>query len=166
MRVRDCWPCDLSLTSQRQQRSECVSRNCRGGYRPPRRVWTCRKFGQSESSPPCTTAAKRKRVSAQRQEKDGWLRHQENFAKPPKQTQPGWFSFSIHRNTTPASGTADASRYFLDRSATPPRGYARRGIRSSGTILTFRVQRLCCEEVRNSERKSDSVAPGGKMSKL
>ena len=78
----------------------------------------------------------------------------------------GGFPFSIHRNTTPASRTADASRYFLDRSATPPRGYARRGIRSSGTILTFRVQRLCCEEVRNSERKSDSVAPGGKMSKL
>src|SRR5215468_5455348 len=25
--------------------------------------------------------------------KEGWLRHQENFAKPPKQTQPGWFSF-------------------------------------------------------------------------
>src|SRR5262249_61016373 len=25
--------------------------------------------------------------------KEGWLRHQENFAKPPKQTQPGRFSF-------------------------------------------------------------------------
>src|SRR5438094_3299127 len=25
--------------------------------------------------------------------KEGWLRHQKNFAKPPKQTQPGWFSF-------------------------------------------------------------------------
>src|SRR5215831_9805168 len=25
--------------------------------------------------------------------KEGWLRHQENFAKPPKQTRPGWFSF-------------------------------------------------------------------------
>src|SRR2546427_442807 len=42
-----------------------------------------------------------------------WLRHQENFAKPPKQTQPGWFSFWIHRKTTPASRLAEASRYFL-----------------------------------------------------
>src|SRR5881397_972929 len=25
--------------------------------------------------------------------KEGWLRHQENVAKPPKLTQPGWFSF-------------------------------------------------------------------------
>src|SRR5437867_6893684 len=25
--------------------------------------------------------------------KEGWLRHQENIAKPPKLTQPGWFSF-------------------------------------------------------------------------
>jgi hypothetical protein len=25
--------------------------------------------------------------------KEGWLRHQENFAKPPKLTQPAWFSF-------------------------------------------------------------------------
>jgi hypothetical protein len=25
--------------------------------------------------------------------KEGWLRHQENIAKPPKLKQPGWFSF-------------------------------------------------------------------------
>ena len=32
------------------------------------------------------------------------------------------------RNTTPASRKADAARYFLDRSVTPPRGDARRGM--------------------------------------
>src|SRR5207249_7488188 len=51
----------------------------------------------------------------------------ENLAKPPKETQPGWFSFWIHRKTTPASRKADASRYFLNRSATPPCGDAKEG---------------------------------------
>ena len=32
--------------------------------------------------------------------KEGWLRHQENFAQPPKRTQPGWFSSWIQRKTT------------------------------------------------------------------
>jgi hypothetical protein len=46
--------------------------------------------------------------------KEGWLRHQENFAKPPKQTQSGWFSFLFfNRKTTPASRKADASRYLF-----------------------------------------------------
>ena len=60
--------------------------------------------------------------------KEGWLRHPKNFAKPPKQTQPGWFSLCINRKTTPASRSADASRHSLGRSATPPCGDARRGI--------------------------------------
>src|SRR6266487_5817497 len=60
--------------------------------------------------------------------KEGWLRHQENFAQPPKLTQPGWFSFCSHRKTTPASRLAEASQSFFDRSATPPCGDARRGI--------------------------------------
>src|SRR5437870_5127396 len=30
-----------------------------------------------------------------------------NFAKPPKRTQPGWFSFCFHRKTTPASQSMD-----------------------------------------------------------
>src|SRR6266581_3247822 len=42
-------------------------------------------------------------------------------------TQPGWFSFCADRKTTPASRSAEATRYFLDRSATPPCGDARRG---------------------------------------
>src|SRR5437660_2465234 len=51
-------------------------------------------WNQALYSPPCITAAKRKRGSAQPQ-KEGWLRHQKNVAKPPKPTQPGWFSFSF-----------------------------------------------------------------------
>jgi hypothetical protein len=35
------------------------------------------------------------------------------------------------RKTTPASRSADAPRHFLDRSATPPCGDARRGVRLS-----------------------------------
>src|SRR6266487_2659938 len=60
--------------------------------------------------------------------KEAWLRHQENFAQPPKLTQPGWFSFCSHRKTTPAARSAEASQSFFDRSATPPCGDARRGI--------------------------------------
>src|SRR5215470_9489249 len=73
--------------------------------------------------------------------KEGWLRHQGNIAKPaakrkrdsaqPKEkpTRPRGFSSCIHRKTTPASRLADASRYFIDRSATPPCFDARRGLR-------------------------------------
>src|SRR6266480_4314955 len=55
---------------------------------------------------------------------------QENAAKPPKQTQTGWFSSWSLRKTTPSSRSADASRYLFDRSAIPPCGHARRGIPS------------------------------------
>jgi tetratricopeptide (TPR) repeat protein len=61
--------------------------------------------------------------------KEGWLRHQSNVAQPPKQTQTGWFSFCLNRKTTPASLPAEASRHFINRSATPPCGDARRGIK-------------------------------------
>src|SRR6266487_3953821 len=60
--------------------------------------------------------------------KEGWLRHQENFAQPPKLTQPGWFSIYFHRKTTAASRSAEASQSFFDRSATPPCGDAMLGI--------------------------------------
>src|SRR6266446_10767946 len=69
--------------------------------------------------------------------KEGCLRHQENFAKPPKLTQTGWFSFWSHRKTTPSSRSADASRYFLDRSATPPCGDARRGVAPTVALRQF-----------------------------
>src|SRR6266702_2193294 len=78
--------------------------------------------------------------------KEGCLRHQENFAKPPKLTQTGWFSCCSHRKTTPSSllrlrdcaprRSADASRYFLNRSATPPCSDARRGIALDSNFFT------------------------------
>ena len=60
-----------------------------------------------------------------------------NFAKPPKLTQTGWFSFCSYRKTTPSSRSADASRYFLDRSATPPCGDARRGVAPTVALRQF-----------------------------
>src|SRR5438552_15735403 len=48
--------------------------------------------------------------------KEGCLRHQENFAKPTKLTQTGWFSFCSHRKTTPAFLEAA-----LFRVSTPPK---------------------------------------------
>src|SRR5213594_2188661 len=33
--------------------------------------------------------------------KEGWLRLQENTAKPPKLTQPGWFSFAFYFGKPP-----------------------------------------------------------------
>src|SRR5262249_57489428 len=59
---------------------------------------------------------------------EGWRRHQENEAKPPYRSRRRGVPCPIDRNTTPSSRKADAARYFLDRSATPPRGDARRGI--------------------------------------
>src|SRR5437016_12865963 len=55
---------------------------------PPR---SCELIVIRRYSPPCTTARR------------GGCVIKENLAKPPKQTQPGWFSFWIHRKTTPAS---------------------------------------------------------------
>src|SRR5262245_25420017 len=60
---------------------------------------------------------------------EGWRRHQENGAKPPYGRRRGGVPCPIDRKTTPFSRKADAAQYFLDRSATPPRGDARRGIR-------------------------------------
>src|SRR5262245_20676964 len=59
---------------------------------------------------------------------EGW-RHQEKGAKPPYGRRRGGVPCPSYRNTTPSSRKADATRYSLDRSATPPRGDARRGIR-------------------------------------
>src|SRR5947208_13552482 len=73
--------------------------------------------------------------------REGCLRHQENFAKPPKLTQTGWFSFCSYRKTTPSSRSADASRYFLDRSATPPCSDARRGVTLDCNLFTAPLAR-------------------------
>src|SRR2546425_68028 len=42
-----------------------------------------------------------------------------------------------HRKTTPSSRSTDASRYFLDRSATPPCGDARRGVAPTVALRQF-----------------------------
>src|SRR2546423_969501 len=60
--------------------------------------------------------------------KEGWLRHQENFAQRPKQKQPGWFSVCSQSENHPGLASAEASRNFIDRSASPPCSDARRGI--------------------------------------
>src|SRR6266516_7023330 len=54
-------------------------------------------------SPPCITAAKRKRGSAQPQKKRGRLRHQENAAKPPQPDAAGvvFLLFSIGKPPRP-----------------------------------------------------------------
>src|SRR6266446_10729826 len=88
-------------------------------------------------SPPCITAAERKRDSAQPKAKEGWLHRQENVAKLPKPMQTGWFSLPCHRKTTPSSRSAEASRYLFDRSATPPCGDARRGMAIFQFVHTF-----------------------------
>src|SRR5213593_3280833 len=72
---------------------------------PPRR---CELIVIRRYSPPCTTARR------------GGCVIKENFAKPPKQTQPGWFSFSTHLQSPPAYQPAHASQYFLNRPYSPP----------------------------------------------
>src|SRR5438105_10778914 len=68
--------------------------------------------------------------------KEGWLRHQENVAQQPKPTQPGWFSFCFRSENHPVRANAEASRYFLDRTATPPCGDARRGVSLDSNSFT------------------------------
>src|SRR5205823_8621689 len=79
--------------------------------------------------------------------KEGWLRHQENVAQQPKPTQPGWFSFCFQSENHPVRANAEASRYFLDRTATPPCGDARRGVsldsNSFTPSMTATAQFLC-----------------------
>src|SRR5437870_3500751 len=68
--------------------------------------------------------------------KEGCLRHQENVAQQPKPTQPGWFSFCFQSENHPVRANAEASRYFLDRTATPPCGDARRGVSLDSNSFT------------------------------
>src|SRR5262245_30743875 len=49
-------------------------------------------------------------------------------------TPPGWCSLSRRSEHHPVLAKADAARYFLDRSATPPRGDARRGFAFSKMV--------------------------------
>ena|SRR2546425_10048956 len=45
--------------------------------------------------------------------KEGWLRHQKNFAKPPKPTQPGWFSFLYPSENHPGLAISGCCATFL-----------------------------------------------------
>src|SRR5262249_61503303 len=45
----------------------------------------------------------------------------------------------LHRKTTPASRSAEASRYLFNRSATPPCGDARRGMRAGSSQVMIEV---------------------------
>src|SRR5262249_18704357 len=62
--------------------------------------------------------------------KEGWLRHQELVRSHQSRRRRGGFPFA-DRKTTLSSLSEEASRHFLDRSATPPCGDARRGIPAS-----------------------------------
>src|SRR5438874_3573129 len=63
--------------------------------------------------------------------KEGWLRGQQRSREATLFRADGVvFLFVLNRKTTPASRSADASRNLFSRSATPPCGDARRGIRS------------------------------------
>ena len=57
----------------------------------------------------------------------------------------GGFHFGFNRKTTPASLSAEALRYFLDRSATPPCGDARRGLPLLLTAPRFQFVHSCNE---------------------
>src|SRR5262249_46294180 len=104
----------------------------------------------------------------------GWLRHQKNFAKPSKPTQPGWFSFLFSAGHHPGLAKSGCFAIFLDRSATPPRGYARREYRLISNLFTastrlhtrlFQIAgaRNCgtMQSVHNQIIESDVVVVGG-----
>src|SRR5207249_5227966 len=57
------------------------------------------------------------------------------------------FLLLFNRKTTPASRLAEASQHFLNRSATPPCGDARRGIRS--LPIRSRLHRLPLQSMRD-----------------
>src|SRR5258705_11564584 len=104
------------------------------------------KVFRARYSPPCITARR------------GGCVIKKNVAQRPKRTQPGWFSFCIHRKTTPASRSAEASRYLLDRSATPPCGDARRGMACLETWAPFFSQLPRLRRFGGSATFSDCAA--------
>src|SRR5213594_1862363 len=74
---------------------EAVDLHCSGGHR------SCEQIGIRALFP------------SLHDRKEGWLRHQENFAQPPKLTQPGWFSICFHRKTTRPRGQRRLRNNFL-----------------------------------------------------
>src|SRR5215510_3155177 len=68
------------------------------------------------------------RVPSLHHSKEGWLRHKTKCREASFAGADGVvFLACFDRKTTPAARSADATRYFLDRSATPPCCGARRG---------------------------------------
>src|SRR6185295_5478978 len=66
--------------------------------------------------------------------KEGWLRHQEKCRAATEADAAG-VVFLLHPSENhPGLAISGASRYFLDRSTTPPCGDARRGVASSQKI--------------------------------
>src|SRR5437867_1823449 len=80
--------------------------------------------------------------------KEGWPSDQYDVAKPPliaakrkrataqPQERPGRFPMELKRKTTPAASASVASRNFFDDAATPPCGDARRGITPDSSFFT------------------------------
>src|SRR5262249_51273553 len=81
--------------------------------------------------------------------KEGWLRHQELSRSHQSRRRRGGFP-AVGRKTTPSSLSKDASQHFIDRSATPPCGAARRGIRP--------VHRFVLTMANHSDRDSDLIS--------
>src|SRR5215470_17109055 len=69
-------------------------------------------------------------------------------------TPPGWCSLSVRSEHHPVLAKSDAAQYFLDRSATPPRGDARRGIRlvENGANFSNASERTCNRPTHVSRR--------------
>src|SRR5437867_12236480 len=66
--------------------------------------------------------------------KEGWAASSKKCCEATEDAAGVDFLCVLNRKTTPASLSADASRYFINRSATPPCGDARRGMRSIPTV--------------------------------
>src|SRR5215510_7718640 len=61
---------------------------------------------------------------------EGWPSDQENIAQHPLFARTGWCSDRWDKEHHPGGVHKEASRHFLGDAASPPRGDARRGIRS------------------------------------
>src|SRR5262245_23288368 len=71
---------------------------------------------------------------------EGWPSDQENIAQHPLFARTGWCSDRWDKEHHPGGVHKEASHHFLGDAATPPRGDARRGIRSfqNETRTTYR----------------------------
>src|SRR5215510_12548988 len=85
------------------------------------------------------------RVPSLHHSKEGWLRHKSKCREASFAGADGVvFLACFDRKTTPASRSADAPRYFPDRSATPPCCDARRGVLHSCDSFTASMTAPTC----------------------